>query len=115
MVFCHVSMAVFEGVGVDVAICVSNRLIDLGGESELLDSIGRCQDGVEVRGDLLHSRTFLAINSDDESSRLKGRRCRAGLRERCGGFGQDSNLIHCRHGHHHCFDRLSLRRLARNR
>lgn len=65
VVFCHVSMAVFEGVGVDVAICISDRLIDLGGESELLDSVGRRQDSVKLRGNLLHGRTFLAIDGDD--------------------------------------------------
>lgn len=115
MVFCYISMAVFEGVSVDVDICLSDRFVDLGGESELLDSVGRRQDSVEVRGDLLHSRTFLAIDGDDQSSYLKGRRCRTWLRQRCGGFGKDSNLVHCRHGHHHCFDRLSLRRFARDR
>lgn len=95
MVSCHIKMAVLEGVGDDVAVCVSNRLLDRSGQSELPHGVGRREGSAEVGGDLLHSRIFLTIDSDDESSCVEGRRCRAGLCERCRGFGKDANFVHC--------------------
>lgn len=72
MIFSHVSMAVLEGVGVGI-IHFSSRFSDLDGKSKFLDSVSGRKNSVEILGNLLHSRTFLPIDSDDKSSCLEGR------------------------------------------
>ena len=112
--FSHVSMAVFEGVGAGI-IHISSRFSDLDRKSKFLDSISGPKNSVEIPGNLLHSRTLLPIDSDDQSSCLECRRCRAWFCKRCGGLRKDPNLVHRRHGHHHCFYRLGLGRFAGDR
>lgn len=87
MVFRYIRVVLFERVGGDAAACVFSALVNDRGCLEFLNGVGRREDGVQVRGDLLHRHGFLPVNRDDEPFGWEARRCWTGVGKGCRCFG----------------------------